>query len=128
MSRATQADALLHGLASGLLAAVGTSQGRNLTLRQLASLLLLCTAPGPCTVRGLAADLRISKSAMSRALDSLSEAGLARRGPDPRDRRSVLVEPTPEGRALAQRIAAAVAAEVAERLARGSDAAGRDRA
>jgi DNA-binding MarR family transcriptional regulator len=48
-------------------------------------------------VRGLAARLEVSKPAITRSLDRLAELGLAKRAPDPRDRRSVLVTRTRRG-------------------------------
>jgi DNA-binding MarR family transcriptional regulator len=61
--------------------------------------LLLCVylGAGPHTVRGLAKDLKISKPAISRALDRLGELGYIRRERDDLDRRNVLVQRTPEG-------------------------------
>ena len=47
--------------------------------------------------RGLAADLNVSKPAITRALDRLSEFELVRRKIDPLDRRSVLVQRTSKG-------------------------------
>jgi len=55
---------------------------------------------GPHTVRGLAADLNVSKPAITRALDRLGELDLARRKVDPMDRRSVLVQRTLKGTAF----------------------------
>jgi DNA-binding MarR family transcriptional regulator len=52
---------------------------------------------GPHTVRELAAKLDIMKPAITRALDRLAELGLARRVPDPRDRRSVLEQRARKG-------------------------------
>ena len=49
------------------------------------------------TVRGLAAKLDVSKPAITRALDRLSEFDLVRRKTDPLDRRSVLVQRTMAG-------------------------------
>jgi DNA-binding MarR family transcriptional regulator len=51
------------------------------------------------TVRGLAAELNVSKPAITRALDRLGELDLARRKVDPMDRRSVLVQRTLKGAA-----------------------------
>ncbi len=48
-------------------------------------------------MRGLAADLHVSKPAITRALDRLGELDLARRKVDPLDRRSVLVQRTLKG-------------------------------
>ncbi|MBV8096109.1 MAG: MarR family transcriptional regulator, partial [Acetobacteraceae bacterium] len=55
---------------------------------------------GAHTVRGLAADLNVSKPAITRALDRLGELDLARRKVDPMDRRSVLVQRTLKGAAF----------------------------
>ena len=52
---------------------------------------------GPHTVRGLAQALRISKPAVSRALDRLGELGYVRRQRDDLDRRNVLVQRTGPG-------------------------------
>jgi DNA-binding MarR family transcriptional regulator len=49
------------------------------------------------TVRGMAAKLSVSKPAITRALDRLSEFDLVRRKTDPLDRRSVLVQRTIAG-------------------------------
>ena len=51
-------------------------------------------------MRGLAADLKVSKPAITRALDRLGELELARRKVDPADRRSVLVQKTIKGQAF----------------------------
>jgi DNA-binding MarR family transcriptional regulator len=49
------------------------------------------------TVRVLAEILGISKPAVTRAVDALSGLGFLRRAPDPRDKRSVLVQRTVKG-------------------------------
>ena len=51
-------------------------------------------------MRGLAAKLGVSKPAITRALDRLSEFDLVRRKTDPLDRRSVLVQRTATGMAF----------------------------
>lgn len=65
--------------------------GPDLTARQLGVFLTCYLQERPHTVRGLAAEMGVSKPAITRALDRLGELGLAKRAPDPRDRRSVLV-------------------------------------
>ena len=55
---------------------------------------------GDHTVRGLAQELRVSKSVITRALDKLGELGLAARKVDPSDRRSVIVDRTEAGLAM----------------------------
>ena len=71
--------------------------GPDLSARQMAITLGVYMEGGPHTVRGLAADLSISKSAVTRALDRLAALGFVRRQKDPRDRRSVLVLRTVRG-------------------------------
>ncbi len=88
--------------------------GPDLTARQLALLLTVYLGGGPHTVRGLAAELNVSKPAITRALDRLGRLGLLRRKRDEADRRNVLVERTVKGSVflndLGERIAAAARA------------------
>lgn len=69
----------------------------DLTARQMAVLLSVYTGTPPHTVRGLAADLNISKPAVTRALDRLQRLGLAARKRDTADGRNVLVQRTVKG-------------------------------
>jgi DNA-binding MarR family transcriptional regulator len=73
------------------------SAGPDLSARQLAIVLTVYMTPPPHTVRGLSALLKISKPAVTRALDRLGMLGLARRRRDTADRRSVLVQRTVKG-------------------------------
>lgn len=66
----------------------------DLSARQMALMLSVYLGGGPHTVRGLALALRISKPAVSRALDRLGELGYIRRQRDDLDRRNVLVQKT----------------------------------
>jgi len=72
----------------------------DLSSRQLGVMLISYLSDGPHTVRGLAAKLNVSKPAITRALDRFGDHALARRKPDPSDRRSVLVQRTPKGNAF----------------------------
>lgn len=74
------------------------STGVDLTPRQLC-VVLECNS-GPQTVRQLAAQLNISKPAVSRAADRLENASFVMRVNDPKDRRSVLLQLTSSGRAF----------------------------
>lgn len=78
---------------------VGTVRrdGPDLSARQFGVMLICYLEEGPHTVRGLAARLEVSKPAITRSLDRLAELGLAKRAPDLRDRRSVLVTRTRRG-------------------------------
>src|SRR5580658_1849751 len=69
----------------------------DLSARQMALILSVYLGDGPHTVRGLAQALRISKPAVSRALDRLGELGYVRRQRDDLDRRNVLVQRTGDG-------------------------------
>ena len=71
-----------------------------LSAHQFGVFLTCYTVARDHTVRGLAADLKVSKSVITRALDRLSELDLAQRRPDPADRRSVLVALTAQGHRL----------------------------
>src|ERR1700751_1284521 len=71
--------------------------GPDLSARQLGVFLTCYRADEAQTVRGLAAKLAVSKPAITRALDRLSEFDLVRRKTDPLDRRSVLVQRTMAG-------------------------------
>jgi len=69
----------------------------DLSARQMALLLTVYLMDSPHTVRGLAKTLNISKPAVTRALDRLSDLELIRRKPDQYDRRSVLIQRTVKG-------------------------------
>lgn len=69
----------------------------DLSARQMALLLSVYLTPPPHTVRGLAEALKISKPAVTRAVDRLSEMEMVRRKPDEHDRRSVFIQRTVRG-------------------------------
>lgn len=69
----------------------------DLSARQMALMLSVYLGDAPHTVRGLALALKISKPAVSRALDRLGELGYIRRQRDDLDRRNVLVQKTSNG-------------------------------
>jgi DNA-binding MarR family transcriptional regulator len=80
--------------------------GPDLSARQLGVLLTCYLETEAQTVRGLAAKLNVSKPAITRALDRLSEFDLIRRKTDPLDRRSVLVQRTATGMAFLRELRA----------------------
>lgn len=69
----------------------------DLSGRQMAVLLTVYLTAPPHTVRGLAQVLKVSKPAITRALDRLGGLDLVRRRTDEADRRSVLVQRTVRG-------------------------------
>jgi DNA-binding MarR family transcriptional regulator len=73
---------------------------RDLSARQLGVLTSLALQPDLNTIRGLAVHLRVSKPAITRAVDRLEAEGLVKRRPDPQDRRSVCIGMLPAGRSF----------------------------
>jgi DNA-binding MarR family transcriptional regulator len=82
--------------------------GPDLSARQMAVLFAVYLNDKPHTVRGLAADLKVSKPAITRALDRLCGDGLLRRKTDDNDRRSVLIQRTVKGSLFLSEFAEAV--------------------
>ncbi|GBD56307.1 MarR family transcriptional regulator [Gluconobacter wancherniae] len=89
-------DQMLNLLCDTIVALV-RKDGPDLSARQLGVFLTCYLHDGAHTVRGLASELKVSKPAITRALDRLGELDLARRKVDPLDRRSVLVQRTLKG-------------------------------
>jgi DNA-binding MarR family transcriptional regulator len=96
----TQEADQLVGILRDTVVSLVRRDGPDLSARQLGVFLTVYLSEGPHTVRGLAAELNVSKPAITRALDRLGELDLARRKLDPMDRRSVLVQRTVAGAAL----------------------------
>ena len=90
----------LVGILRDTVVALVRRDGPDLSARQLGVFLTCYLRDGGHTVRGLAAELNVSKPAITRALDRLGELDLARRKVDPLDRRSVLVQRTLKGAAF----------------------------
>ncbi len=99
MATPPSADQLV-GILRDTVVALVRRDGPDLSARQLGVFLTCYLQDGAHTVRGLAADLNVSKPAITRALDRLGELDLARRKVDPMDRRSVLVQRTLKGTAF----------------------------
>lgn len=128
----TTADQMV-GILRDTIVSLVRRDGPDLSARQLGVFLTCYLQEGPHTVRGLAADLNVSKPAITRALDRLGELELARRKVDPADRRSVLVQKTIKGQAFlkdlrsimgeaAKAVPAAASAEPAPRASKRSAA------
>lgn len=93
---------------SSLLASDADAQ--RLHTRHLQILALCCTADAPLSLRGIAAQITLSPSATSRAVDKLVDHGLLTRGDSTDDRRVAVVLPTEPGRQLDARVRAHFAA------------------
>lgn len=94
----------LVGILRDTIVALVRRDGVDLSARQLGVFLTCYLNEGAHTVRGLASQLNVSKPAITRALDRLSDLDLARRKVDPSDRRSVLVQRTTKGAAFLREI------------------------
>ena len=70
---------------------------KDLSERQKGILLTVYLKEDLQTVRSLSKHLRISKAAVSRAIDTLENYGFLRRMPDKRDKRSIIINKTVEG-------------------------------
>lgn len=90
----------LVGILRDTIVALVRRDGVDLSARQLGVFLTCYLTDGAHTVRGLAQELNVSKPAITRALDRLSELDYVRRKVDPADRRSVLVQRTVKGAAF----------------------------
>ena len=108
MASNPSADQLV-GILRDTVVALVRRDGPDLSARQLGVFLTCYLQDGAHTVRGLAADLNVSKPAITRALDRLGELDLARRKVDPADRRSVLVQRTLKGQAFLRDLRAIMA-------------------
>jgi DNA-binding MarR family transcriptional regulator len=100
MAASNQSSDQMVGILRDTIVALVRRDGPDLSARQLGVFLTCYLQDGAHTVRGLAADLNVSKPAITRALDRLGELDLARRKVDPMDRRSVLVQRTLKGAAF----------------------------
>jgi DNA-binding MarR family transcriptional regulator len=90
----------LVGILRDTIVSLVRRDGVDLSARQLGVFLTCYLNDGGHTVRGLAQDLNVSKPAITRALDRLTELDFVRRKVDPADRRSVLVQRTVKGAAF----------------------------
>src|ERR1700723_1495787 len=99
MASSPSADQLV-GILRDTVVSLVRRDGPDLSSRQLGVFLTCYLETEAQTVRGLAAKLGVSKPAITRALDRLSEFDLVRRKTDPLDRRSVLVQRTATGMAF----------------------------
>ncbi|MEW9550375.1 MarR family winged helix-turn-helix transcriptional regulator [Nonomuraea sp. NPDC050783] len=75
------------------------SEGRGVSAGALDVLIRLSTAGERISIGGLARAAGVSSRNVTGLVDTLERDGLVRRVPDPDDRRSVLAEITPAGRA-----------------------------
>jgi DNA-binding MarR family transcriptional regulator len=98
-----KAPDLIHSAAIHLLRSVArVDDEAGVGPAQLSAVSVLYFA-GPLTLRGLADAERVTPPTMSRVVDNLERAGLARRGRHPDDARAVLVTLSAKGRRLFER-------------------------
>jgi DNA-binding MarR family transcriptional regulator len=104
-------------LEAGLAGALGHLNLNRGEFDVLASL-LRAGSPNRLTPSALSGSLLISNGTMTYRIDRLEETGMVRRRPDPKDRRTILVELTRNGRVVAERALAATL-EAEQRLTQG---------
>lgn len=101
LSRETPLDLMAALLQSGKLTEAtlsGVLEGARLSPPQMWGLILLVRAGGRLSHKRLAERTGTAKSNITYLVDRMEESGLARRVPDPEDRRGVIAEVTEEGR------------------------------
>lgn len=98
---AARARSLGSAQANAVLAPLG------LKVRSYSVLAVVCGAAEP-SQRELAEFLRLDPSQIVTLVDALEQGGLVARAPDPRDRRSKVIRPTPAGQDLYRQAAEAV--------------------
>jgi DNA-binding MarR family transcriptional regulator len=93
--------------------AIAVVEGEErLLFQQLRCLQALARTEGPAFAAQLARVLLVTPPTMTRTLDALVERGLVERQPDPTNRRQVVLQLTPEGRALVERYEAIINAHL----------------
>lgn len=107
MAQSSGSDSMINTLRDTIVSMV-RRDGPDLSARQLGVYLTCYLQEGPHTVRGLAADLNVSKPAITRALDRLEDLRLVKRVRDPMDGRSVLICRTPDGKTSLRELSAIV--------------------
>jgi len=89
----------------------------DLTTRQLAVLTTVYLIERKHTVRSLAKHLNVTKAVITRALDTLGNYGYLTRGPDPDDRRSVIIHRTSGGTRFLQTLGDLICADLKDATA-----------
>lgn len=74
-----------------------SSGAYDLSMRQFGILFTVYLEPGPHTVRGVAAKLKVTKPVITRALDAMGQLDLLARKRDEDDKRNVLIQRTVAG-------------------------------
>lgn len=82
----------------------------DLSVRQMAILLIVYLEAPPHTVRHLARRLEVSKPVITRALNAMGKHNLLTRRRDDNDRRNVLIQRTVEGALYLERLGDAITA------------------
>jgi DNA-binding MarR family transcriptional regulator len=89
----------------------------DLSPHQARALAVVCAGDG-VRLSDLAETLRIAPRSATEVADGLQERGLVERGPDPGDRRAVLLRPTEEGRRIRAEVDRARTADSRELFSR----------
>ncbi len=84
----------------------------DLTTRQLVIFTTVYLIDGAHTVKSLAAELNVTKAVITRALDTLEDYGFLRRCPNPKDKRSVIIQRTSGGSRYLRKFGDMICAEI----------------
>ena len=95
-------ESMVHMSLRLRLRGVGLESSTGLAGREL-DLVALLVGSGPTSVKSLVADLGLPRSTMTAIVDRLQERGLVLRHPNPQDRRSVVLEATPDAHVALRR-------------------------
>jgi DNA-binding MarR family transcriptional regulator len=93
----------LHSTAIHLLRLVRAEDAKSGIGPAQLSALSVIVFGGPVSLNDLARAEQVRPPTMSRIVDALEAAGLARRGANPEDRRAVIIEATPKGTSILQK-------------------------
>lgn len=93
----------LHSTAIHLLRLVRVQDARSGVGPAQLSALSVLVFGGPASLKGLACAEQVRPPTMSRIVDGLESAGLARRRVNPKDRRAVMIEATEKGTGILQK-------------------------
>ena len=93
----------LHSTAIHLLRLVRVQDARSGVGPAQLSALSVIVFGGPLSLNDLAKAEQVRPPTMSRIVDGLEAAGLARRSANPADRRAIIIEATPKGTSILQK-------------------------
>lgn len=105
---------VLHDVALSVVHDVTPEGMADISMRQLSVLLIIYLEAPPHTVRGLAEKLNVTKPVITRALNTMGQAGIVARRRDDADRRNVIVQRTVKGALYVEKLGDLVRQEISK--------------